>query len=98
MIGTVQSNINKYEANKVMPPPSTLLWYADYFQVSLDFIFGRTDQPQGAQIAGAQEARGGKSYIREEIREFVEMCFDPDNPMSTRMKVLLTRMLMDSRK
>ena len=30
-----------------------LLWYAEYFDVSLDYIFGRTDKPQGTEFIEA---------------------------------------------
>ena len=98
MIGTVQSNINKYETNKSIPPPSTLLWYADFFLVSLDYIYGRTDNPAGAQYSGVPDVRHESGIISEEVQKFVEMCFDPDHPMSSRMKVLITRMLLESKR
>ena len=47
MIGISQVSINRYESGAGEPPCKTLLWYADHFDVSLDYIFGRTDQPQG---------------------------------------------------
>ena len=47
LIGSTQSSINRYECDIGNPPYPVLLWYADYFDVSLDYIFGRTDQPQG---------------------------------------------------
>ena len=98
MIGTVQSNINKYETNKTFPPPSTLLWYADYFHVSMDYIFGRTDDPSGAQYGDAPIVHQEHSLINEEARQFVDMCFNPEHPMSARMKTLILRMLMESRR
>ena len=97
MIGTVQSNVNKYEAGKIFPPPSTLLWYANYFDVSLDYIFGRTDSPQGLQASGHDEARRERPIRNEEVRQFLEMCFNPDHPMSDRLKTTIMRMMMESR-
>jgi transcriptional regulator with XRE-family HTH domain len=47
LTGTNQPNINRYENGHTVPPLDILLWYADYFDVSLDYIFGRTDEPQG---------------------------------------------------
>ena len=47
-IGTVaQPAIFRYENGQSDVPNDILLWYADYFDVSLDYIFGRTDKPQG---------------------------------------------------
>jgi len=95
MVGTVQSNINRYETDKTFPPPKTLLWYADYFDVSLDYLFGRTDQPQGKLFDYQPEAIKEKMERNEELRLFVEMCFDPNHPMSGRLKDTLVRMLQE---
>ena len=95
LMGTVQSNINRYESNKTFPPPTTLLWYADYFDVSLDYIFGRTDDPQGKLYEYMPEAIKEKTEHNEELKQFVEMCFDPNHPMSNRLKDTLVRMLQE---
>ena len=42
---TNQSSINRYESGKTTPSPEILLWYAEYFDVSMDFLFGRTHDP-----------------------------------------------------
>ena len=46
-IGSTQSSINRYENGQSGVPIPLLRRYADYFDVSLDYIFARTDQPQG---------------------------------------------------
>lgn len=98
MIGTTQSNVNRYEVGKTFPPPTALLWYADYFDVSLDYIFGRTNQPQGKLYDYRPEAIKEKTEHNEELREFVDMCFDPNHPMSGRLKQTLVRMLQEGEK
>ena len=45
MIGCPQTSIYRYENGTYTPSAEALLWYADYFDVSLDYIFGRTDKP-----------------------------------------------------
>lgn len=47
VIGSTQSNINHYENGQSAVPIPLLRRYADYFDVSLDYIFARTDKPQG---------------------------------------------------
>ena len=42
-IGLQQSAINRYENNQTDPSCDTLLRYADYFDVSADYILGRTE-------------------------------------------------------
>ncbi len=89
MIGTTQASINRYETATSAPPLKTLLWYADYFDVSLDYIFGRTDKPQGKLY----EYKPKITKDSEEMRRFVEMCFDPNSPMNKRLKETLLQML-----
>lgn len=93
MIGTSQVSINRYETEGSSPPLTTLLWYADYFDVSLDYIFGRTDKPQGKLY----EYRPKIEKNSEEMRQFVEMCFDPSSPMNDRLKQTLLEMLGDAK-
>ena len=38
LIGVPQSSVNRYETGFTNPTPETLLWYADYFDVSMDFL------------------------------------------------------------
>ena len=91
IIGTTQASINRYEQSQSNVPPEKLLWYADYFDVSLDYIFGRTDDPQG-------KLYDHHPKIEQDIPElerFVEMCFDPASPMNERLKETLLRMLKE---
>ncbi|MTT30653.1 helix-turn-helix domain-containing protein [Terrilactibacillus sp. BCM23-1] len=36
--------LSRYESNNRKPDPDTLMLIADYFQVSTDYLLGRTDQ------------------------------------------------------
>ena len=89
LIDTTQANINKYESGKTTPPAETFLWYADYFDVSLDYIYGRTDKPQGALY----EFKPIFNEDNEELKQFIEMCFDPTSAMNDRLKQTLIQML-----
>ena len=42
-----QPAIFRYERGYSFPPYHVLMQYEDYFDVSLDYIFGRADAPQG---------------------------------------------------
>lgn len=88
-IGITQVSVNRYETAKVTPPAETLLWYADRFDVSLDYIFGRTENPQGKLYK--YEPRLPK--LDSKMKEFVDMCFDPKSPISGRLKQTLLKML-----
>lgn len=89
-VGTVPTTVGRYENNVGMPPHKTLLWYADYFDVSMDYIYGRTDKPQGTLY----DFRPKNMENNAEMREFIEMCFDPNSPMNDKLKQALF-MLID---
>lgn len=93
LIGTTQASINRYEALASEPPLKTLLWYADYFDVSMDYIFGRTDKPQGKLY----EFKPKLSVNSEEMQQFIEMCFDPNSPMNERLKQTMIAMLEEAK-
>ena len=57
--------------------------------MSLDYICGRTDKPDGKMFT-ARPNIGGDN---EEISQFVEMCFDPKSKMSVKLKDTLYRMM-----
>lgn len=44
-LGTTQSSLNRYEHAQSTPTAELFRKYADYFDVSLDYIFARTDNP-----------------------------------------------------
>ena len=89
LVGTTQSSINRYENDQTAPPIETLLWYANYFDVSLDYIFGRTDNPQGKAFSFSPKY----SEENENFRQFIEMCFDPSSPMNEKLKQTLFDMV-----
>ena len=88
-LGISQSALNRYEHDQQIISDEALMKYADYFDVSLDYICGRTDKPEG-KLFTARPNIGGDN---EEIRQFVEMCFDPKSKMSVRLKDTLYRMM-----
>ena len=44
--GIEQALLSKYEGGKRIPPTETLIALADYYNVSMDYIMGRTDKPE----------------------------------------------------
>ncbi|MBR0188816.1 MAG: helix-turn-helix transcriptional regulator [Clostridia bacterium] len=44
--GIEQALISKYENGKRVPPTETLIELAEYFNVSLDYLIGRTEHPE----------------------------------------------------
>ena len=43
-----QKQISKWERNQIEPNIDALTRLADYFEVSVDYLIGRTDSPLGA--------------------------------------------------
>ena len=78
VIGSTQSSINRYENGQATPTVELLRKYADYFDVSMDYIFARCDDPHGKLY----EAKPPVDANNPELRKFVEMCFDPESPMN----------------
>lgn len=93
MIGCPQTSIYRYETGTYTPTAEALLWYADYFDVSLDYIFGRTDKPQGKLYNYEPQALKIQEEKRKEMQEFVEMCFDPKSEASAKIKALMLEMM-----
>ena len=45
VIGSTQSSINRYENGQAKPSVELLRRYADYFDISMDYVFARCDSP-----------------------------------------------------
>lgn len=94
LLGVKQSSINRYEQGLSSPSLETLLQYADYFDVSMDYIFARTDKPQGKLYEYRPKITAGS----EEMKQFIEMCFDPQSPMNGKLKQTLLQLMEEDTK
>ena len=88
--GVSQPVIARYETGDFFPSYPVLIKIADYFNVSTDYLLGRTDNP------------AGKLYERSETKEekiddFIEMCFDPNSSVNARLKETLRKMLEEQK-
>ena len=91
--GVMQSAIYRYESAESFPPYSVLMQYADFFDVSMDYIFGRTDNPQG-KLYKYQP----KIVIEDErMQDFIEMCFDPNTEANAKLKQALLSLLEEQK-
>ena len=91
--GATQSSIAKYENDLALPTPRIMLWYAEYFDISLDYLFGRCENPQGKLYNYEPQAFKERIQNQKELEEFVEMCFDPNSPMSAKLKETMIKMM-----
>lgn len=92
LMGLTQSSVNRYENNQAEPPYDILIWYADYFDVSVDYILGRTDNPQGKVYKYEPDFVKDKIKDKDDWNKFVEMCFEPDSPMNAKLKEAILKM------
>ena len=91
LIGIQQSSLNRYESGFSNPTPETLLWFADYFDVSMDYIYGRTDKPQGKTYKY-------KPRLDPDMAKFVEMCFEPGTRANKELKASILKMVSEDMK
>ena len=94
IVGSRQSAAARFESGEAHVPAEVMIRYADYFDVSLDYIFGRTDKPQGKLYEGKMKIE----KVYPEMDKFIEMCFDPGSPIHERLKEILREMLKEGQK
>lgn len=94
MCGSNQATIAKMENGKTTPSVKVLVWLADYFDVSMDYLCCRTDQPQGKLY----EYKPRVNAEGEDMKQFIEMCFDPNSPYNGKLKETMLQMMEDARK
>lgn len=94
VVGSRQSAIARFESGEAHVPEDVVVRYADYFDVSLDYIFGRTDNPQGKLYEGKMKIE----KVYPEMDKFIEMCFEPGSPINERLKEALREMLKEGQK
>lgn len=79
---TNQSTVARMETGKTVPTIKVLVHLANHYNVSLDYLCCRTDKPQGQLYEYTPKNR----ISVEEMKQFVEMCFDSKSPVSNRVK------------
>lgn len=93
LCGSNQATVAKTETGKTAPSLKLLMGLAEYFDISMDYLCCRTDQPQGKLFECRPPARADSG----EMREFIEMCFDPKSPYSSKLKEALFQMMEESK-
>lgn len=95
MCGVTQATVGRYETSMAEPPLDKLLWYANKFEVSLDYIFGRTNNPKG--MLYQQDIADIKTALPEnnDIEIFAEMCFKPGTELNAKLKDALIQVIRE---
>jgi len=86
MLELTQASIQRYEGNRAEAPYKVMLWYANYFDVSLDWIYGRCDKPQGQLYNYEPETFRKKLENEGEWKQFVKACFEPNSPLNAKLQ------------
>lgn len=89
LCGSNQATIGKMETGRTLPSVKILVWWADYFDVSMDYLCCRTDEPYGKLY----ECKPKTNMSGEDMKQFVEMCFDPGSPYSRKLKDAIIQMM-----
>lgn len=85
--GVKQSAYARYEIGDILPPYETLIKFADFHDVSIDYILGRTDNPHGKYY-------GSEAIPKEtKIADFIEMCFEPHTVANEKLKQALKKLM-----
>lgn len=92
LLGITQPSLNRYENGQSTLSVDLLRKYADFFDVSMDYIFTRCDEPHGKLYYYQPKVR--KNALPR-WSQFVEMCFDPKSPYYNRMKESVLRMFSE---
>ena len=79
-------------SNQSAMPYRMLIWYAQYFDVSMDYIFGLCDDKRGRIVTVSPE--GAEEYVRRkpDWSEFVEACFEPGSELNRKLKQMVLNM------
>lgn len=87
LLNVMQPSINRYEHGQSVPSIELLIKYSDYFDVSMNYIACRCDEPQGKLYQAKPPVA-----VNLELAKFVEMVFEPDSPMNDQLKQTLIKM------
>lgn len=91
--GSNQATIAKTETGKKIPSIQLLIWWANYFDVSLDYLCCRTDKPQGKLY----KCKPKTPEHRGDMKQFIDMCFDPRSPYNEKLKEALLNMMEEAK-
>ena len=85
--GVKQSAYARYELGEILPPYTVLIKFADYHDVSTDYILGRTENPHGKYY-------GAEALTKEtQIDDFIEMCFEPNTAANEKLRQALKKLM-----
>lgn len=97
LLGVQQTSVYRYEQGQAYPVPEVFVKYADLFDVSMDYLYCRTDNPQGKLYENKPKILTDTATENKEVRDFIEMCFDPKSSINPRLKQALYQLLTETK-
>jgi len=91
LAGSNQPTIGRIE-NGFDPNWKLLRWYADHFDVSLDWICERCEKPQGKLYNYEPDVLKSKMQNKEEWETFVKACFEPNSALNAKLQEAILRL------
>lgn len=76
IIGVAESTMSLYETGKRKPDPETLSRLADYFNVSVDYLLGRDEQPQTSPSPADRQRQDVEAMLRAMSETDLEKVYD----------------------
>lgn len=67
IVNVEKSTVSQWESGKRTPDVETIMKLADYFNVSIDYILGKTDIPTPIETIAAHHE--GEEWTEEELEE-----------------------------
>jgi transcriptional regulator with XRE-family HTH domain len=89
-----KSSISRYEKNQQMPETDALQSFADYFEVSIDYLLGRTDVRDG-HINKSEEEEYNPSLTPKDERDIGKMLDKTLQLLENQQAVMLDGELLD---
>ena len=96
-LGTTQASVARYERGEIFPKEIHVLWYADRFNVSLDWIYGRTSQRKGGMLK-----KNLQKHMSEDMKKIIGDSLEPGEDVyemiKTRVEEMAKQMVENSKK
>lgn len=90
ILGLSESTISLYENGKREPDIATLIKIADYFQISVDDLIGRTNSLNKSDILDKEERLAVREVHSPAMLNFEKMCFELDERTLDRIHTILS--------
>ncbi|MCM3749160.1 helix-turn-helix domain-containing protein [Paenibacillus pasadenensis] len=92
-LGISRAALSHYEKNRREPDTDTLAKFADIYQVSIDYLVGRTDNPEATLDSDVRDFAGSIELSDAEILEKFAFSIDgsPLTPEESKMFIAFIR-------